>query len=340
MIRDVVCGMEIDPDSAFATRNHAGKEFYFCSENCVNQFDQNPHKYTSNDQEQPALAGSITTGFNPALTLRQVVLPIIGLQKDGQPGAELIKKVLERQVGVEKLVVNPKEAVAVIDYDPQATNVLNLVNAIKKSGYRVGGAQTRIGIENLRCASCVRFIEDELKSTPGVLNANINVGTQEATIEYLPEQTVLSQLNTAIQHWGYQTREAASELPAGQQENAHEKEYRNLMSKFWFAAIISIPVLLTAYPKFIPVIQNWSMETLRIAWIAAAVLTLPVLIYSGGHFFTGAWAALRHRSANMNTLIALGTGAAWLYSTIAISFPAIFPEGTSEPFYDVVAVVS
>jgi len=64
-----------------------------------------------------------------------------------------------------------------------------------------------------------------------------------------------------------------------------------------------------------------------------------VLFWSGGHFFTGAWAALKHRSANMNTLIALGTAAAWVYSTIAILFPSIFPEGTSEPFYDVVAVV-
>jgi P-type Cu+ transporter len=66
---------------------------------------------------------------------------------------------------------------------------------------------------------------------------------------------------------------------------------------------------------------------------------LPVMFWSGSDFFTGAWAAFKHRSANMNTLITLGTGAAWLYSTFAISFPAIFPKGTSEPFYDVVSVV-
>ena len=65
-----------------------------------------------------------------------------------------------------------------------------------------------------------------------------------------------------------------------------------------------------------------------------------MLFYSGGQFFSGAWAALKHRSANMNTLIALGTGAAWVYSTIAVLFPSLFPEGTSEPFYDVVAVVT
>jgi Cu+-exporting ATPase len=74
-------------------------------------------------------------------------------------------------------------------------------------------------------------------------------------------------------------------------------------------------------------------------WGVTALLTLPVMFWSGSDFFTGAWAAFKHRSANMNTLIALGTGAAWLYSTFAIVVPSVFPEGTAEPFYDVVAVV-
>jgi Cu+-exporting ATPase len=108
---------------------------------------------------------------------------------------------------------------------------------------------------------------------------------------------------------------------------------------FWFSAIVSIPVLLFAYPQYVPGIRDLSMETIRWSWVLSAVATLPVLFYSGYDFFTGAWAAFKHRSANMNTLIALGTGAAWLYSTIAIAFPSVFPEGTSEPFYDVVAVV-
>src|SRR3972149_960380 len=111
------------------------------------------------------------------------------------------------------------------------------------------------------------------------------------------------------------------------------------MNMFWFAAIVSLPVFVFAYPQYVPVIRDLSMETIRWAWILSAVATLPVLFYSGYDFFTGAWAAFKHRSANMNTLIALGTGAAWLYSTIAILFPSVFPEGTSEPFYDVVAVV-
>jgi Cu+-exporting ATPase len=172
-----------------------------------------------------------------------------------------------------------------------------------------------------------------------VLSASVNVGTQEATIAYLPQQTTLAQLHDVIADWGYQARPAASAEPADKQEAEHDREYRSLFRKFLFAAIISLPVLITAYPQFIPFVRDWSMATLRLAWLAAATLTLPVLAWSGGHFFTGAWAALKHRAANMNTLIALGTGAAWLYSTVAILFPRLFPAGTAEPFYDVVAVV-
>jgi Cu+-exporting ATPase len=111
------------------------------------------------------------------------------------------------------------------------------------------------------------------------------------------------------------------------------------MAHFWFAATISLPVMATAYSKFIPFVRDWNMATLRLAWGGTALLALPVMFWSGIDFFTGAWAALKHRSANMNTLVALGTTAAWLYSTFAVLFPSIFPQSTSEPFFDVVTVV-
>ena len=95
----------------------------------------------------------------------------------------------------------------------------------------------------------------------------------------------------------------------------------------------------TAYPEFTPILKDLSKTTLRVIWGITGLRTLPVLLWSGGHFFRGAWSAFRHRSADMNTLIALGTGAAWVYSGVAILLPHLFPEGTAEPFYDVAAVV-
>ncbi|MBI5955064.1 MAG: heavy metal translocating P-type ATPase [Chloroflexi bacterium] len=327
-IRDPICGMEIEPQNAFAKREHMGRTFYFCSQSCVNQFDKNPHGYVMT---------SATTGFNPERPLTRIELPVADLPLV-QPATKL-EAGLRALNGVDRVTVNAGAGLVQLDYDPQRMNLVDVAGAIRSAGYTVDGVQTRIGIENLRCASCVKFIEDELKSTRGVLNAAVNLATQEATVDYLPQNTTLADLNNAIETWGYKPRPATSDTPVDKQEEAHAQEYRKLMNKFWFAAVTSVIVMITAYYQFVPFLRNLSMDSLRVLWGFTALLTLPVMAWSGSDFFIGAWLAFKHRSANMNTLIALGTGAAWLYSTSAITFPSVFPEGTSEPFYDVVAVV-
>ena len=342
MVIDPVCGMEIDPVSAYAQRTNMGRTFYFCSKDCLEKFEAGPDAYTqgtASETESKFLPSSLTTGYNPTANRVSVNLPIIEGGKRGSPDSQNLTQVLSRVSGVEKAVANPTAGIVEVTYDPEKTSVPNLAASIKAIGYRVGGAETRIGIENLHCASCVRFIEDDLKATPGVLDATVNLATQEAAVRYLPEQTKLSDLNQAIASWGYQPHPVVENQAEDPQQAAHEHEYRQLMSKFWLAALISIPVLITAYPQFFPFVRDLSMETLRLAWLGTALITLPVLIFSGGHFFTGAWAALQHRSANMNTLISIGTGAAWLFSVVVTLFPQIFPQGTSEPFFDVVSVV-
>jgi Cu+-exporting ATPase len=327
-VKDPICGMEIDPKTAFATREHMGKTFFFCSKNCVEQFDAAPHRY---------MTGSATTGFNPDRPFSSIELPISDLPM--VQSATSLESALQALDGVHQVTINAGAGLLRVEYDPEKAYISQMAQAIKSAGFTIDAVQTRIGVENLRCASCVQFIENELKATPGVLNASVNIATQEATVDYLPEKTTLANLNKAIENWGYKPRPAASNEPVDKQEQAHAREYRRLMNKFWFAAAVSLPVLLFAYPEYVPVIRDLSMETIRWTWIASGLITLPVLFFSGGDFFTGAWAAFWHRSANMNTLIAIGTAAAWLYSTVAILIPSIFPEGTSEPFYDVVSVV-
>ena len=327
-IHDPVCGMEIEPQSAFAKRQHTGQMFYFCSQSCVDQFDAAPHRYVMT---------SATTGFNPLLTLTRIELPVSGLPL--KEHSTHLESVLRAVDGVGDVKINVTTGRLEVQYDAQKVDVAKLVGAVKSIGFQVGGTNIKIGIENLRCASCVKFIEDELKSTQGVLNAVVNIATQEATVDYLPQKTTLADLNKAIETWGYKPRPATSDAPVDKQEEAHAREYRKLMNKFWFATAISLPVLLAAYYQFVPFLRDLGMDSLRILWGVTALLTLPVMFWSGSDFFTGAYASFKHRSANMNTLIALGTGAAWLYSTFAILFPSVFPEGTSEPFYDVVSVV-
>ena len=252
MVKDPVCGMDTEPQDAAATREHMGQTFYFCSANCVAQFDADPHRYAQAAlaaTEAPLPVGSATTGFNPALPFVSVDLPVLQLtQERDRRGVEAA---ILGMPGVRSAHANIGSGIVVVEYDPQRTTTAALAAGLRPAGFRAGGAQTRIGIADLRCASCVGFIEEDLRATPGVLSASVNVGTQEATIAYLPQQTTLAQLDGVIQDWGYRTRPAASEEPADKQEAEHEREYRSLFNKFLFAAIISVPVLLTAYPQYI-----------------------------------------------------------------------------------------
>ncbi|MFQ6058916.1 MAG: cation transporter, partial [Anaerolineae bacterium] len=334
-VKDPVCGMEIEQQDAVAVRAYDGRDYYFCSADCEAQFVQNPEHYVAPRVEA---IPSVTTGVPEKVEgpVRSEI-PIVGL--DCATCVVTIEKSLRAVPGVQQATVNFANETAFVTYDPGVADLENLTGAIKSAGYRVGGAKTRIGIQDLRCASCVTFIEEALKGTPGVLEASVNVGTQEAYIEYLPAVTSLADLRAAVESVGYQTRPAPSEEPADKEAEEREKEYRSLFNKFLFAAIVSVPVVATAYPQFVPLLRDLPMGTLRLIWGVMGLLTLPVLLWSGSGFFRGAWSAFRHRAANMNTLIALGTAAAWLYSGVTVLAPGIFPEGTAEPFYDVAAVV-
>ena len=123
-----------------------------------------------------------------------------------------------------------------------------------------------------------------------------------------------------------------------------EREYRLLMRKWWFGAVVGVFTMIFSYPWLLPYLRDIlprGSEQLRYLWMFMGALSLAVLAYSGSQFFTGMWASLRHRQANMHTLIAFGTGVAWIYSTIAVLFPQIFPEAAmTEVYYDVTVVVT
>jgi Cu+-exporting ATPase len=116
------------------------------------------------------------------------------------------------------------------------------------------------------------------------------------------------------------------------------------MRKWWFAAAVGAPTMVLSYPWLFPGLGDLftrGSAALWWLWVAIGIASLAVLVYSGNQFFTGAWEALRHRSANMYTLIAIGTGTAWIYSTVALLFPQIFPSAAmTDVYYDVTVVVT
>lgn len=184
----------------------------------------------------------------------------------------------------------------------------------------VDSERVDLPITGMTCAACARRIERKLTKAPGVKSAGVNFATSRATVEYDPQATGRRELVEAIKEVGYGTVESSGDEAIEDAEQlARAAEYKDVRRKFWVAAILSFPVLVMA------------MSHGRISWLdfpaanwIQLVLTTPVVFYSGLQFYRGAWAAFRHRAADMNTLIALGTGTAYLYSVAATIAPGFF----------------
>ncbi len=338
MAKDPVCGMDIEPKAAFATRPFRGQTLYFCSEACVQKFDAVPERYA---MAVPSATTGIAEGTSGPVRLE---LGVRGLNRSGGPA---LACALETVPGVNKAAVNVRRGRVAVEYDPARVKVADLLDAIRAAGFSPDGQTIRLKVSGLYCAECVARIEDALKATPGVLDATMNAATNEVKVEYSPLLGDLSLLTKAIESAGpYRAARAAeaSEPEMDREAQEAEKEYRSLMRKWWFGAAVGAPTMILSYPWLFPILRDLfprGSEQLRIIWYAMGIASLAVLIYSGSQFFVGAWEGLKRRSANMHTLIALGTGVAWLYSTVALLFPQLFPsEELRDVYYDVTVVVT
>ena len=172
--------------------------------------------------------------------------------------------------------------------------------------------EVELPIGGMTCAACARTIEKQLGATAGVERASVNFATHIASVRYDAGRLGVEKLVAAVEDVGY-------EVPAGPQELAEQAEGRDLRRRLIVGAVFAIPVFVLGMTEHWPLVQM--------------VLSLPVLGYSGLPFFRDAWTALRHRTANMNTLIALGTGTAFSYSLWVVA------SGGMDVYFEAAAVI-
>jgi P-type Cu+ transporter len=253
----------------------------------------------------------------------RVDLPITGMTCAAC--ARRIERKLNRTPGVKLAGVNFATSRATVEYDPKTAGVQQLIEAVKEIGYGTAGTARADFIvdDSARPAGSSHQLEKHLMRQGGVSRASFNLGTMEVRVEYLPGATEVRKIRQAIEEFGYRVREVSGsgseEAAADSEQAARLEEYKDLRRKFWTAAALSVPVLVIAMSHGrIPFLDFAGVNWLQLA------LTTPVVFYSGWQFYRGAWAAFRHRAADMNTLIAVGTGAAYLYSVAATIAPAFF----------------
>ena len=249
---------------------------------------------------------------------KRLDLPVGGMSCAGC--AARIEKTLQGLPGVCQAQVNFATEKATVHYDPAALTAEKIIQEVQEIGYEVPAQRLTMPISGMRCASCAATIERALHTVPGVIEAQVNVATERATIAYIPTLVAVETLRQTVKDAGYQpleSQDTPSELDRERQARA--VEIRTLKRKFVVSLCLSLPIFLSSMGAMVTWVPTWLQHPYLLL-----VLATPVQFWVGWQFYQGFWVATRHKTADMNSLIAIGTSAAYLYSLAVTFMPSLF----------------
>jgi Cu+-exporting ATPase len=197
-------------------------------------------------------------------------------------------------------------------------------------------SENRFIIEGASCASCVNKIEAALNNLPGVKRAEMNFAQRVVTVT---GDTSVSNIIEAVEKAGYKAKldDSDSEQEAlDEKEKADWQYYKKLMREMAVALSLGVPLMIYSL-----VVGEMTVTTTteRLVWLTVGLLTLGVMVFAGKHFYVGAWNSFKNHSANMDTLIALGTGTAWLYSMVVVFAPDVVPLMARHVYFEATAMI-
>jgi Cu+-exporting ATPase len=244
-----------------------------------------------------------------------------------------IEKGLSELTGIRDVRVNLAMESAWIEYEPHSITVEDIIKTVHKLGYAVKTGSIIVKIEGIHCASCVGRVETAIKTTEGVVGAKVNLASNEALLEVIPDRFDIHNLKNAVASAGnYKViEEEPKPAPSARQPGDGS---RSLKQKLLAGIILSSVILILSMG------QMFFGLSPKILYPLLFILTCPVVFWVGGAFYIGAWKQLRLRSADMNTLVALGTGTAFTYSAF-VTFSGLFSAraAVSHVYFDTAAVI-
>ncbi len=205
-----------------------------------------------------------------------------------------------------------------------------LVEAIKTGGYSVLLRKTDFAVKGMTCAACVATVERSLEGLYGVTEVNVNLAAERASVVYIPTIVDFGDFVKAVKDAGYSAEQIGEDY-ADREREEREKEFRDIRTKLIASAILGLLILLGSLTS-IPLLSSW---------VVLFILATPVQFWAGMRFHRATWAAVKHGTTNMNTLITVGTFAAYFYSVLATFTPGFFLSGGITPavYYDTSAVI-
>lgn len=230
--------------------------------------------------------------------------------------AATIEKGLAATEGVEQAKVNFASEQASVEYNPAKVDLSKIKDAISQLGYGVATRKSVFPVSGMTCASCVARVEKALSEVPGVVSAAVNLASEKATVEY-DDAVKFATLRQAVRDAGYDLGMETETLE--DVTTSARKEIRAIRNRFIFAATLAAIIMVLSMVPMFP-------TSGYLLWLLAT----PVQFWAGLRFYRGAWGALKHRTADMNTLVAVGTSSAYLYSMVAVFFPQVFAGANIE----------
>ncbi|WP_198334914.1 heavy metal translocating P-type ATPase [Psychrobacter namhaensis] len=264
-------------------------------------------------------------------------LPIEGMTCASCVGR--VEKALKKVEGVENAEVNLATEKAMIS-SSQPLDLIAVTKAVERAGYKVLASQPiELSIEGMTCASCVGRVEKALKKIEGVQQANVNLATERAWVQG-NAQVQSSDLIQAVKKAGYTAKQIEQSVSVQQDKKATEQQ--QLKRDLMISLILAVPVfILEMGSHMIPAFHMWVMDNIgtQQSWLIQCVLTTLVLIFPGRRFYQKGIPALWRFAPDMNSLVAVGTLAAYSFSLVATFIPEVLPEGTVNVYYEAAAVI-
>lgn len=248
---------------------------------------------------------------------------------------------IESVEGTDNVSVNLATERAQFSYTDPST-LPKVANALKSAGYPTRTENVELSLIGMHCASCVSKVEKSLAKLPGVVNARVNLASETATVVLISGTCSPEQLIAAVKASGYQAEIHRHDNADSQTQSQKAIELKSLQQSFWFAFLLTLPVfVLEMGSHFVPAIHHWVEHSLgqTVNWNLQFILTTLVLAIPGRRFYQVGIPALLRGSPDMNSLVALGTAAAWGFSVVATYLPSMLPANTQHVYYEAAAVI-
>ncbi|MFQ5437980.1 MAG: heavy metal translocating P-type ATPase, partial [Paracoccaceae bacterium] len=268
----------------------------------------------------------------------------VTLAIDGMSCASCVgraQKALMAVPGVRSAAVNLATETGRVRFDAPAS-IGDLSAALDKAGYPARKARVTLDIEGMSCASCVGRVERALKNAPGVLAASVNLATETAQIDHLEAASSLAELVGIVQSAGYDAKPHGETAQAATPAERRDEEIARLGRLLILASVLALPVFaIEMGGHVIPGFHDWLRGFMsdQTSYLIQFVLTTIVLAGPGQMFYTKGYPALFHGAPDMNSLVAVGTSAAYGFSLVSTFAPAVLPTGTANVYYEAAAVI-